>query len=113
MEKTTLNNVACGQAPDLFDRELQRVLANIADDDMPATAVRKIVLEFTFRPENDRSAIITTVQAKSKLCEAAGVAGLMYAVNDDGELKASNSNPKQFTLADQLAAKKEERANGI
>jgi hypothetical protein len=107
-DKTTLNNVACGQAPDLFERELQRVLANIADDDMPATAVRTITLEFKFRPENDRSAIITTVNAKAKLAEASGVAGLMYAVNDNGELKASNSNPKQFSLADELKRKKEE-----
>jgi hypothetical protein len=104
-----LNNVACGQAPDLFERELQRVLANIAADEMPATAVRTITLEFKFRPENDRSAIITTVNAKSKLAEASGVAGLMYAVNDDGELKASNSNPKQLTLTGQLAAAQERK----
>jgi hypothetical protein len=109
VERTTLNNVACGQAPELFERELQRVLANIAADEMPATAVRTITLEFKFRPEGDRSAIVTTVNAKAKLAEASGVAGLMYAVNDDGELKASNSNPKQLKLTDQLAAAKERR----
>jgi hypothetical protein len=106
VERTTLNNAACGQAPGLFERELQRVLANIADDNMSATAVRTITLEFKFRPENDRVAIVTTVNAKSKLAEASGAAGLMYAVNDDGELKASNVNPKQYTLADQLREKK-------
>jgi hypothetical protein len=33
----------------------------------------------------------------------------MYVVNDDGELKASNSNPKQLKLTDQLQAAKERR----
>jgi hypothetical protein len=110
MERTTLNNVACGQAPDLFERELQKVLANIADDDMPANSPRKIVMEFIFKPGNDRSEIQTFVNADAKLVKASGVAGLMYAVNDDGELKASNSNPRQLKLTDQLAAAQERKA---
>jgi len=111
VERTTLNNIACGQAPELFEQALQEVLANIADDDMPATNPRKITLEFIFKPSVDRSEIVTAVIAKTKLCDAPGVMGLMYAVNDEGEIKASNVNPKQLTLADQLREKKE-KVNG-
>lgn len=111
-DRTTLNNVACGQAPDLFERELQHVLANIADDDMPACAAREITLKFIFKPENDRSAVITTVKATSKLCEASSVAGLIYLGNNDGELQASNSNPRQLSLLGQLKEKKE-KVDGV
>jgi hypothetical protein len=112
MEKTTLNNVARGNAPLLFAREVAKILENIADSRTPARAVRSIVLEFKFAPSEDRCEIVTTVNAHSKLPQSVGVSGLMYVVNDEGELVASNVDPKQLSLVDQLATAKERKTNG-
>jgi hypothetical protein len=110
VERTTLNNVAGGAAAELFEHELQKVLANIADDEMPATATREITLKISFKPSATRQEVAYAVTADSKLPKGiGGTVGLMYVVNDDGELKASNSNPKQLKLTDQLQAAKERR----
>ena len=109
MERTTLNNIAHGNAGELFERELAKVLENIADERTPANAVRSIVLELKFKPSTNRCEIVTSVNAHTKLPQADGVVGLMYAVNDDGELKASNSDPTQLTLAGQLAGAQERK----
>jgi hypothetical protein len=110
VDKTTLNTVAFGQAPVVFERELQRVMENIANADVSPTSVRKLTLEFTFKPDVTRREISIHVDGKSKLVEAVGVAGLMYLANNDGELQATNSNPRQLSLVDQLAEAQERKA---
>jgi hypothetical protein len=107
----TLNNVSNGALEDLFQRELQKVMANIASDEVPATSVRKIILEIKFTPSQNRTEIVTAATAISKCPEANGaVMGLIYAAAVDGELIAISKNPTQLSLADQLQAANERRA---
>lgn len=99
----TLNNVARGMAGELFARELKNVIKNIADTRTEAVAVRKIILEFTFIPDNNRHANAIAVTAKSKLAAFAGVTGLMFtSLDNSGEPLATVTDPKQLELMDQL-----------
>ena len=114
LERTTLANVARGLAPQLFSRELARVLEDIADTRTQPQAVRSITLEFKFKPDQDRHAIDVSVDATSKLGRRAGVKGLMFTApgNDGEEIMATNSDPEQLTLVDELAIAQERRKEG-
>ena len=50
-----------------FGIELQKCLANIADLNTPATAVRQVELKLTLKPHSDRTVIETEFTCKSKL----------------------------------------------
>ncbi len=108
MEHVTLNNIARGIAPQLFDRELDKVLDNIADTRTSAIKQRKVTLEFIFKPDQERHTVEVEVKAKSTLAEGSGVKGLVFASldEDQGIRLITLSDPKQLTLADQLNQKK-------
>lgn len=63
----SLDNIAHGAAKEAFEYELQKVMANIADPNTDAKAKRKITLEFTYSPTEDRAAATVAIQCKSKL----------------------------------------------
>lgn len=109
-ERATLTSIAGGQAVQLFDRELDKVLLNIADDSVRASGVRKITLEFTFTPDEMRHATMVRVAAKSTLTKSPDAAGLVYIGENEGEIGAFNSDPKQLTLAEQLGSAMERKA---
>lgn len=66
-EKVGLENIGRGAAGELFDTELQRVLANIEDINTDATKVRKITLEVTLKPDRERETCEVTIASKAAL----------------------------------------------
>ncbi len=110
MEEVTLTNVCRGMAVQLFTREMLKVLENVADSRTPATAVRKIILEFTFKPDNDRHSVETEIQARSRLVDRASVKAItFFSLDHQGDPKATLSDATQLTLADQLKEAQEKK----
>lgn len=68
--KVTLKNLCGGAAAELFDRELDAVLANIADPNAKAKTARTITLTVTVLPTEDRSRGVLGVKCTSKLAPA-------------------------------------------
>lgn len=90
----TINN---GAAAELFQAELQKVLANINDINVNSEKPREIALIFKFTPTKDRSSVTVKVQAKSKLETIAVHEGSMFLSPQNGT-KAFVTNPQQMAM---------------
>lgn len=101
----TLNQ---GAAIELFQKSLDKVLANIADPNCEAEAKRSIALKITFKPRNDRSGIRAEVEieCETKLAAHRGSTTTVFIDKVDGELAAVESDPTQGALFDKSETKK-------
>lgn len=66
-EKKSLIQMARGAFMEIFDAEMSKVLDNILDPNTKATGKRKLSVEFTFTPDDNRQTIGVTFQCKPKL----------------------------------------------
>jgi hypothetical protein len=96
MTKVTLDTVAKGGAPELFEHALEEVLANIQDQNTDAKAKRSITMTFTFAPMEDREMVATALQVKTKLAPVAAVVSRIYVSPFDGVLEATTEDPRQL-----------------
>jgi hypothetical protein len=65
-----LSSFAEGAVAERFNAELQKILENIADPNTDAAKVRKLTLTLSFKADEKRDIIVTSVQAKSALSPA-------------------------------------------
>lgn len=112
--KVTLSTLNEGAAEELFQHEFDLVLKNIADPNMPASGTRKITLEFTIRPTEDRCHAHIGLVCTSKLASVKPVEKLSTLnlfgnqleayqdVRKDGDLF---SEPHQNNISKLKAAK--------
>lgn len=106
MVHVTLINIARGSVPRLFDRELKRVLENIKDTRTSPRKKRKIMIEFTFSPDDERHANDVEVNASSVLAPALGVKGFLYtSLDEEGQARATLTEPEQLELVNELKEK--------
>lgn len=66
----TLDTLAGGAARELWQREWERVLENIMDPNTDPKAARAVTLTVTVKPDEDRQAVVVSIDAKSKLVHA-------------------------------------------
>lgn len=101
-EKPILNlgTIGNGAAYELFERELARILQNVRDPNTNPTKKRKMNLEFTFEPYNDRSGCAIEITVKSTLCATTGVNATMYISKVEGRLQAFTQDIRQAGLFD-------------
>lgn len=105
-EHATLSNVARGMAPELFNREMEKILANIKDTRTSTVKTRKITMEFIIIPDQERHNLSIEVKAKSTLAEGTGAKGFMFAsLSEDDGVIATLNDVTQLSLADQLDEK--------
>lgn len=95
-----LDSIGKGAAVVMFDAELKRVLDNIADANTKATAKRKITLEVTIAPTDDRSMGAVVIECKSRLAQPRGESTAIHFAYVDGRRAAVEANPNQFKLFD-------------
>lgn len=97
-ELISLETLNGGQIVALFDRELEKILENIADENTPPKKARSIKIEIKITPEEDRGSAVISISAQSSL--AAVKPSKSYAVfaYDGGKVTAYQSDPKQFEL---------------
>lgn len=100
-EKVGLENLCGGAIDEVFQKEWAAVLANIADVNTNAKAKRKLTLEFTIIPFEDRSGAAVTFACKSKIIPVEAVTGMVFLQRRGTEMVAVPHDPKQgrFDLA--------------
>ncbi|KZE67040.1 replication terminator protein [Fictibacillus phosphorivorans] len=65
-----LSSFAEGAVAERFNAELQKILENIADPNTDAAKVRKLTLTLSFKADEKRDIVVTSIQAKSALSPA-------------------------------------------
>jgi hypothetical protein len=103
-EQVTLGNLCGGAIEEVFQRELQAVLANIADVNTDPEAKRKITLEFVISPFEDRSGAQITFGCKSKTVAVEAVKGTVFLQRKGLVMVAIPHDPKQSRLFDGKSA---------
>jgi hypothetical protein len=99
-QEVSLSNLCGGAIEEVFQREFASVLANIADVNTNAEAKRKITLEFTIKPFEDRSGGQVTFACKSKTVPVEEVKGTVFFQRRGLVMIAVPHDPKQQRLFD-------------
>jgi len=94
--KQSILNMAAGAISERADYEVGKIIGNILDPNTSATKKRKLTLEVTFTPDDERRHIGVTVTAKSKLEPTSPVATSLYmtAAPGTGEMVAVEMVPQ-------------------
>lgn len=98
-ESMTLSNICGGGVEEVFQREWSKVLENIADINTDPEAKRKISLEFTIAPFEDRSGAQVTFFCKSKTIPVDAVKGTVFLQRRGLVMVAVPHDPKQTRLS--------------
>lgn len=98
MKKLTMSTVNNGAAEELFQRELTEVMKNIDDPSTTAKEARKITVEFTFIPNEQREMGVLEISAKAKLVSAKSLGSTFILQNNGQQLIPWEHNLHQPTL---------------
>jgi hypothetical protein len=100
MQGVTLDTIAGGALSELFEAELSRILANIADPNTDTKAKRVITIQVAFKPNRDRDIADVELKCHSKLAGIMTVNSVLYMGRREGKLIAVESDPRQSRLFD-------------
>lgn len=93
-----LANLCQGGALELFQRELERVLENIADPNTPPGAQRLIQLQVKLKPADDRQKCRVIVESAVKLASPQGQMTELFLGKKGGRYLAVEYDPQQMGL---------------
>ena len=110
-EEVSLSNLCGGAIEEVFQKEFASVLANIADVNTDPEAKRKITLEFTVSPFEDRSGAQVTFSCKSKTVPVQAVKGTVFLQRKGLVMIAVPHDPQQIRLFDPKAAAANDKTN--
>ena len=65
------------------DYEMPGIMENIRDPNTPATAVRKMTLTLTFKPDDTRKNIAYSIKVEKKLAPTNPIVTALYDTGDD------------------------------
>lgn len=87
----SLSDIADGEVQEQFTAEMKKVAQNILDVNTKAKAKRKVNIELTLEPNDQRDAIDVTINIKSKLAPQIGVGTTMLVGRnvDTGMIEAN------------------------
>ena len=115
MKPVELSSLQQGVVLDMFNEEFDKVLRNIADDNVKPDAVREITIKVSIKPDKTRQTATTKVDVSSKLAPVKSSDGMMFIGFDENnkpqayednfnqqELGAENA-PSIFKMAGQAA----------
>jgi len=100
MQGVTLDTIGGGALSELFEAELARVLANIADPNTDQASKRVITIQVAFKPNRDRDSADVDLKCQSKLAGIQTVSSVVYMGRKEGKLIAVESDPRQSRLFD-------------
>jgi len=100
MQGVTLDTIGGGALSELFEAELARILANIADPNTDTGAKRTITLTVSFKPNRDRDVADVQLKYSSKLAGIMTVDTQLFMGRHKGKLIAVESDPRQTDLFD-------------
>lgn len=87
-EIVTLASIGNGAAMELFEHELKKVIANIADPNTSAKTKRSVNIKVIIQPDEDRGIGFASVEVTAKLAGVKPVPSTMYFGKKDGEFVA-------------------------
>lgn len=99
-EMISLTTICHGGVPEVFDRELKEVLANIADPNTAPEKTRTITMKFVFKPSEDRTGAAVDFTCRASLQPVKMVKSQMYLSRHTGQLKAYAQDARQVALFD-------------
>lgn len=109
LKLVTLDTIAAGAAPELFERALAEILENIKDPNTPAETKRSISLTFEFSPREDRNGGRNegevVVKCQSKLAAPTPAVGHMFISREKGAVVAYTNDFRQEDLLEQIDTK--------
>jgi len=97
-EAITITTICNGGVPEVFERELREVLANIADPNTEASKSRGLTLRFVFKPLDDRSGAVVSFACKSILQPVKVATSPVFLSRHSGELKAYSLDTRQVSM---------------
>lgn len=97
-ESITLATICDGGVPEVFERELREVIANITDPNTDPEAVRSLTIKFVFRPYEDRSGSHVAFTCKPSLQPVQMRKSQMFLSRHSGQLKAYAQDQRQVAL---------------
>lgn len=110
-EDLSLSNICGGAVEEVFQREWAKLLENIGDINTDAEAKRKLTLEFTITPFEDRSGAQITFYCKSKTVPVEAVKGTVFLQRRGIVMVAVPHDPKQTRLFDPKSAAANDKTN--
>lgn len=104
-EMISLTTICHGGVPEVFERELKEVLANIADPNTAPEKTRTITMKFVFKPSEDRTGAAVDFTCRASLQPVSlqpvkMVKSQMYLSRHTGQLKAYAQDARQVALFD-------------
>lgn len=94
----SLETFAGGAAPERFEHELKKVIANVMDPNTDPEKVRKISLEFKFAPNEGRTGIRMELATKVSLAPIRPIDTIAHIGEQDGKLTLVGYDPSQPSL---------------
>lgn len=113
MTHVNLETLANGAFSVQVNRAIEEVAENIQNPNTEASAARKITVTITLKPNKDRSFVATSVQTKTALAPALGIATALNMGKDlrTGEVEVAEvimgQIPGQMTIEDMQTAQRE------
>jgi len=103
----TLASIGDGAVLELFEIEFQKVLKNIADINTNHKKSREINVKIVIQPDEDRDVGQAQIFVSSKLASIKPVKSTIYFGKKEGKLVAVENNPKQSSIFDDEATRRE------
>ena len=97
-EVITIATICNGGVPEVFERELREVLANIADPNTDAEKARGLTIRFVFKPLEDRSGASASFTCKPTLQPVQVAKSQLFLSRHSGQLKAYALDTRQGAL---------------
>ncbi|APX72698.1 replication terminator protein [Companilactobacillus allii] len=102
-----LSQIADGGVQEKFSRELKKLSENILDSNTDAKAKRKITINLTYKPNDNRDAVDVIAEVKSTLAPQVGLSTTMLVGRDENtgviaanELKSGTPGQTYFDSID-------------
>jgi len=94
MEKVELEKIQNGVVMELFDEELEKVLANIEDENTVANTERSITIKIAIKPDKTRRTAEIKTQVSSSLAKVKPAESFLFFDRDEkGKFTAYTDDP--------------------
>lgn len=101
-QPVTISTIGNGVLHELFDRELERVVADILDLNSEAEAKRTITIKVSIFPDENRGFGSVDLEVSSTLGKPKPAGSLMYFGRKNGQIIAVENTPQQSEMFDKL-----------
>lgn len=97
-QELNLHTLCGGVLPELFQREVEEVVKNIADPNTDAQKPRRLTITIDFFPNKDRKKCEMDLGVTSKLLPVVKRSGTMYVGSKNGQPAAYTMDLDQTTI---------------